>query len=71
MKKSKIKKLAKELRSTDSCAFMSKGMLYVINYSPDNDGFMVDRHDPYDLSDDPEDGGLCTGSAKDAIEFML
>lgn len=71
MNKKKIKRLAKELETTGSCAFMDKGMLFVIQYTDSCcGGFMVDRYDPYDL-DDPEDGGMCTGSAKNAVEFML
>lgn len=71
MKRKKVDKYTIELLSTGSVAFMYKGMLYVIvDTTPENGGYMVAIHDPYDL-DTSAGGGLCTGSAKDSIEFLL
>ena len=45
--------------------------LYVIYESIQEEGYMVDKYDIHDDLSEPMDGGLCTGSAKDALEFML
>ena len=60
----------RELEETGSCAILANGYLYVIRESDMEEGYMVDKYDPYDL-EDPFDGGLCTGTAKDAVEFLL
>ena len=64
-------KEAKELEETGSCAILHNGYLYVITDAVVEKGYMVDKYDPYDLEDDPFDGGLCTGEAQDAVEFLL
>ena len=71
MKKKRVKKLAKKLSKNSDVVFVYKDIVYVIQYSPDNSGWMIDLIDPYDIESSPYDGGLCTGSTKDAIEFML
>ena len=61
----------KELELTGSCAILHNGYLYIIKESDMEEGYMVDKYDPYDLEEGPFDGGLCTGSAQDAVEFLL
>ena len=73
MKNKKAKKLAKKLKTTGRVEFMHKGILFMIWDA--EAGWMLNK---FDLSlfiegDRLEafDGGLCTGSAKDAVEFLL
>jgi len=68
MPKETIKKLATILDRDLEVEFNYRGFNYEIFYSESNDcGWMIEIHD-----DGVEvDGGLCTGSAYDAIEFML
>ena len=70
MKKKKIKKLARRLHKNREVAFMTKGLLYRIWWSDGNGGWYIETYEPFSLCQE-KDGGLCTGSAKDAIEFML
>ena len=65
-------KEVKELEETGRCAILANGYLYVITDAVmEEGGYLVDKYDPYDLEDGPFDGGLCTGTAKDAVEFLL
>ena len=64
-----IEKLAEELETMWEVSFTSHNLHYNIYWSEGSDGWMVDV---FELKgDEPIDGGLCTGSAKDAVEFML
>lgn len=65
-----VKKLAKELKKEYRVAFIAHEQLYVMWWSDTQDGWYIEVYNPFDL-EEPIDGGLCTGSAKDAIEFML
>ena len=62
---------AQELEDDGQVAIFYNKYLYVIHWSDMNDGWYVDKFDPFDLEDGPIDGGLCTGSAQDAVEFLL
>ena len=64
-------KEARELEETGSCAILQGGYLYVITDAVMEEGYMVNKYDPYNLEDGPFDGGMCTGTAQDAVEFLL
>ena len=64
-------KEVKELEETGGCAILTNGYLYVITDAVLEEGYMVNKYYPYCLEDGPFDGGLCTGSAQDAVEFLL
>ena len=63
---------AKTLEEKGEVAILFNGYLYIVYDSVQEDGYMVDKYDPFDLGgDNIMDGGLCTGSAQDAVEFLL
>jgi hypothetical protein len=71
------KQLAKKLHMEECVEFIYNGLYYEIFESADT-GYVVnlyssDERDEYGeyLEKNCIDGGLCTGSAKDAIGFML
>ena len=75
--KNKINSLARVLKSKSSVEFQNNGFFYKIFESADT-GYIVnvyssDERDEYGeyLEEHNFDGGLCTGSTRDAIEFML
>ena len=73
MKTKKVKKLANRLKTTGRVEFMDKGILFMI--WDVEDGWMLNKF-KLDLFLDGDrlesfDGGLCTGSARDAVEFLL
>ena len=63
-----IEELTEELENDHSTAFFIEGDEWVrIFWSDANNGYMVKLYrDGYHV-----DGGLCTGTARDAVEFML
>ncbi len=70
--------LTRKLETEGSVEFIHNGLLFLIWESESEAGYVVDVFDPYILYEsyndevpEPLDGGLCTGSARDAIEFML
>jgi len=77
MQQAKINKLTKTLEQNKAVEFKHNGFYYEVFESADS-GYIVnlyssdtkDEHGRY-LDEHLIDGGLCTGGAKDAIEFML
>ena len=66
------KKLAETLQKDGRVAFMvGTTRLIVIEEAQMEEGWWTDIIDPYELADGAYDGGLCTGSALDAVEFLL
>ena len=63
MKKKRILRLAKELDDDGSVEFDYGDYIYNIFLRSDGD-YQIDISEPVD-------GGVCTGSPTDAIEFML
>lgn len=73
MREAKVNALSLELKKSGSVSFEHDGLSYCITESCQEDGYSVDvfnSGDDIDV-DEPIDGGLCTGSEKDAIEFMI
>jgi len=77
LKNNKINTLARVLRNESSVEFKYNGFFYEI-FESANTGFIVNLYSRDDKDDDGEfietylvDGGFCTGSAIDAIYFML
>lgn len=77
MSESKIKAFAEILEDAQTIEFIFNGLFYEIFESADS-GYIVnvysdDKRDEYGeyLEENAIDGGLCTGSAEDAIGFML
>ncbi len=77
MSKSKIKAYSKMLESGKTVEFIYNGFYYEIFKSADN-GYIVNIYsnderdeDGYYLDKHIIDGGLCSGSAENAIVFML
>lgn len=76
-----VELLIKELEETLQTRFSDGGYLYDIFWSECNDGWMINVYDESygelvdedgELIDDAiSDGGLCTGTAKDAIFMFL
>ncbi len=71
------KQLAKILENKNIVEFKHNGLLYEIFLSADS-GFIVNLYTSDERDEDEElieanmiDGGLCSGSAEDAIGFML
>ncbi len=61
----------KTLEEKGQVAFLRDGVLYVIYDAVVEEGYMINLHDPFDLDDgQPYDGGFCTGTARDAVEFL-
>lgn len=72
-----ITALSKFLELNQSVEFKHNGFFYEVFESADS-GYIVNIYSSNEKDDDDEyieanlvDGGLCTGSARDAIEFML
>ena len=64
-------KLAKELEKKGKIAILAQNYLYIIYDATIEDGYMIDKYDPFDIDEGIIDGGLYTGSAFDAVEFLL
>jgi hypothetical protein len=81
MKNKNKKYLAQQLEAGLKVTFLCSGYIYNCFWSDCNDGWcysvyevssLPDDFDEKDLSEfDSFDGGLCTGSASDAIDMML
>ena len=73
MPKTLIERYVKKLEEDHSVVFLHNEMVYVIQWSDSNEGWYIEIFDPYLLGMDldSKDGGLCTGSAQDAVEFLL
>jgi len=76
LENNKINALARVLKNKESVEFKHDGFFYEVFESSDS-GYIVNVYSS-DEKDDNQyieanfiDGGLCTGGAKDAIEFML
>ena len=75
--KNKLNSLARVLKSESSVEFHNDGFFYEIFESAER-GYVVNVYSSDEKDEDGEyleehnfDGGLCTGSARDAVEFML
>ena len=75
--KNKINRLSRILKSETSVEFQHNGFYYEVFESADT-GYVINLYSSGEKDADGEyldkyelDGGLCTGSARDAIEFML
>jgi len=73
-----LQELAAMLELWGTVRFEYCGIYYEIFESTTADGYMVNLYldneldaDGYYLDDNSYDGGLCTGTALEAIEFML
>ena len=73
----KINTLARILNSTHKVEFQNNGLYYEI-FESSNDGYEINVYSKNSKDENDEycelniiDGGSCTGSARDAIEFML
>ena len=73
----KVKELADILKTNKSLEFQYKNLYYQIFESSEL-GYCVNVYSSNNRDEDGDyldsnlmDGGLCTGSAKDAIEFLL
>ncbi len=73
MKKSKLKLLTLYLNEHNEIQFIHKKQYFNIWFSSSDYGWQINRYNINSniIPPEPDDGGLCTGSAKDAIEFML
>ena len=77
MNEAKIEELAEILQSVNIVEFFHKGFYYEVFLSADS-GYIVNIYSSDERDDEGElieanmiDGGLCSGSVKDAISFML
>ncbi len=77
MNETKVKELADILNTNKSLEFEYKGLYYQILESCEY-GYVVNIYSSNEKDEDDDyidsniiDGGLCTGSAKDAITFIL
>ena len=74
--KNKINRLVRVLKNESSVEFKHNGFFYEVFESADS-GYMVNAYSSDEKYDDEYieanlvDGGHCSGSARDAIEFML
>ena len=73
----KINTLTRLLKSESSVEFKHNGFYYEVFESADS-GYIVNLYSSDQKDDDQQyieanlvDGGLCSGSERDAIEFML
>ena len=76
MKSLELIRLANHIIEFDYVEFTHEGALYYIEYSEANEGYHISVYPPgVDIENaEPEDeinGGLCTGSAIDAIGMFL
>ena len=74
--KNKVNTLSRLLKSERSIEFQHKSLYYKIFASADT-GYVVNVYSSNERDDDQEyleenlmDGGLCTGSERDAVAFM-
>ena len=74
--KNRVNRLARVLKNKSTVEFKHNGLYYEI-FESANIGYIVNLYsdntkdvDGY-LDENIIDGGLCTGSERDAIEFML
>ena len=77
MNKNNISKLANILKKDTAVEFTYNNLFYEI-FESANGGFMVNLYSSNEKDEDGEyleenivDGGLCTGSASDAVWFMV
>ncbi|PUE66103.1 hypothetical protein [Arcobacter caeni] len=77
MKKEMILQLASKLKEVSRVEFEYNNSFYEIFESTEG-GYMINIYSSNEKDEDDEylyennfDGGLCTGTAKDAIQFML
>lgn len=77
MKKEMIFQLASKLKEVSRVEFEYNNSFYEIFESTEG-GYMINIYSSNEKDEDDEylyennfDGGLCTGTAKDAIQFML
>ena len=73
----KINRLARVLRENGSVEFKHNGFYYEVFESADS-GYIINLYSNDEKDDESQyletnlvDGGLCSGSERDAIEFML
>ena len=80
MTEQKLKELTEQLELTGSIVFIDKDFIYDIFISSNEYRYEINQYNltdilyldqVLDMTIKPFDGGICTGSAKDAIEFML
>ncbi len=64
-------KYEKELEEKGQVAILKDNYLYIIHDAIMEEGWMIDKYDVFDLEEGIIDGGLCTGSALDAVRFLL
>jgi len=69
LQKNRINTLSRVLKNEESVEFKHNGFFYEVFESADS-GYIVNICSS-DEKDNLVDGGLCTGSARDAISFML
>ena len=76
--KNKFNTLARVLKNESGVEFQHNGLFYEIFESVSSEGYIVNVYSNNMKDEDGEyldayelDGGLCTGSARDAVEFML
>ena len=74
----KIESLVSLLEGGETAEFMYDGFCYEIFESSNNDAYIVNVYSNNQKDEEGElmdkfiiDGGLCTGTAEDAIGFML
>ena len=77
MGKKKVKELSKILENKQSVEFVHNNLFYEL-FDGSEGGYIVNVYSSDKKDEDGcyldeylVDGGLCTGSSKDAIEFML
>ena len=77
LKNNKINSLVRVLKNENIVEFKNNNLYYEVFLSADS-GYVVNVYNSDKRDDEGElieanilDGGLCEGSAKDAIEFML
>lgn len=75
--KNKMNTIARALKNDGSVTFEFEKSYYEI-FESDESGYVVNVYSSADRDEDGElldsniiDGGHCTGSARDAVEFML
>lgn len=65
------KEYVEELEKTGQVAILFNGFLYVVYESMMEEGYQVNKYDPFDIELGVIDGGLCTGTAKETLEGFL
>jgi len=64
-----LQKIIQTLMDKDEVQFDADNLHYDIYLTAEGDGYMVDVFTS--TGEEPIDGGLCTGTAEEAIQFML